>query len=299
MEEGFEFILGKSWYTGSIPSSATLSKRKHPNAVKRDHVGNKQTQEHYPATWYTILQAASRSPVNTTAVPLWHPDAVSAVMWLVYCDVGTVVVKAFIFGGFCPFLKVSLLLLHVIVLFFLYFFYCCSSSLRGALASTALICAGKYDVRGLRAALCWDAAGCNSAATRRRKSQLLCTRLMDPYLHPVYNYQWIIFRHLCNCNARGSLYSATRGIYETCFIFICASAMFCRDNKDGRGYRMSGDERMNSLSSICYSPIRPSLLRLAAPEIWYCWRVGEQNWDIGAEYTVFCVTEVHLRWLEC
>lgn len=205
--------------------------------------------------------------------------------WFSYCDVRTVVVKAFISGGFCPFWKVLLLLLHVIVLYF----YCCWSSLRGALAPTALICAGKYDVRGLRAALCCDAAGCSSAATRRRKSQLLCTCLMCPYLHPVYNYQWIIFRNLCNCNTCGSLYSATRGIYEACFVFFCVSAMFCRDNKDGRGYKISGDGRMNSLSSICYSPIRPSLLRLAAPEIWYRWRVRKQNWDItGGIYSVLC-----------
>lgn len=188
----------------------------------------------------------------------------------------------------------SLLLFHVIVLYF----YCCWSSLRGALASTALICAGKYDVRGLRAALCWDAAGCNSAATRRRKSQLLCTCLMYPYLHPVYNYQWIIFRHLCNCNAWLPLQRHTWDLWNL-FIFIWASAMFCRDNRDGRGYEISRDGRMNSLSSICYSHIRPSLLRLAAPEIWYCWRVGEQNWDIGAEYAVLCVTEVRLRWMEC
>lgn len=197
--------------------------------------------------------------------------------------------------GGCPFLKVLLLLLHVIVLYF----YCCWGSWRGALASTALICAGKNDVRGLRVALCCEAAGCNSAATRRRKSQLLCTCLMCPYLHPGYNYQWIIFRHLCNCSTHGSLYSATRGIYKASFTFICTSAMFCRDDKDGRGYKISRDGRMNSLSSICYSPIRPSLLWLAAPEIWCCWRVRKQNLNIGAEYTVFCVTEVHQQWMEC
>lgn len=79
---------------------------------------------------------------------------------------------------------------------------------------------------------------------------------------------------------------------------MCASAMFCRDNKDGRGYELSGDGRMSGLSSICYAPIRPiwcDLLHLRSDAV----EERKQNSDVGAESTVFCGTEVHLQRMEC